>query len=69
MIAFRREFGNDVVFAVFNAGAREVSFNLPIEHEGHEWREVVSERREQVRNHMLPIVIEGRAAQIWVRSE
>ena len=69
VIAFRREFGKDVVFAVFNVGAREVSFNLPIEHEGHAWREVVSARNEQVRNHRLPIVIEGRSAQIWVRSE
>ncbi len=68
VIAFRRELGKEVVLAVFNVGAREVTFNLPIEGEGHEWREYLSDRTEQLRDHQLAIAIEGRTAQIWVRS-
>jgi len=67
VIAFRREHGDDVVFAVFNAGASEANFNLPIAREEFEFSEVLSERREQVRNHQLPIAIGAREAQIWER--
>ncbi len=68
LIAFRREFEGDVVFAVFNTGARERSFTLPVEHKDHEFVEILSGERAQTRNHKLAIAIAGRTAQIWEKA-
>lgn len=63
--AFRRELGEDVVFAVFNTGTSEASLTLPVERNEQAFQEILRGQHERVGNYKLPIVIAAREAQIW----